>query len=71
VSTKVAILLEAIMDVTVGKYHLFKRSRKSGDFYYWFQQGNKRIIKTCGRACTEKRDAVAFLENSLFTPYSN
>ena len=54
------------MGVTVGKYHLFKRSRKNGNFYYyWFQQGNKRIIKTCGRACTEKREAVAFLENLL------
>jgi integrase len=63
---KVATLLEAIMGVTVGKYHLFKRSRKSGDFYYyWFQRGNERIIKTCGRACTEKREAVAFLEALL------
>jgi len=54
------------MGVTVGKYHLFKRNRKSGDFYYyWFQQGNKRIIKTCGRACTDKREAVAFLEALL------
>jgi len=54
------------MGVTVGKYHLFKRSRKSGDFYYyWFKQGNKRIIKTCGRACTGKRDAVAYLETLL------
>jgi len=54
------------MGVTVGKYHLFKRSRKSGDFfYYWFQQGNKRIIKTCGRACTEKRDAIAYLQDLL------
>ena len=56
------------MGVTVGKYHLFKRSRKSGTFfYYWFQQGDGRIIKTCGRACTEKREAVAFLEDLLGT----
>jgi hypothetical protein len=54
------------MGVTVGKYHLFKRNRKGGSFfYYWFQQGNERIIKTCGRACTEKREAVAFLEALL------
>jgi integrase len=54
------------MSIIVGKYHLFKRSRKSGAFfYYWFQQGNERIIKTCGRACTEKREAVAFLETLL------
>jgi hypothetical protein len=47
-------------------YHLFKRNRKGGSFfYYWFQQGNERIIKTCGRACTEKREAVAFLEALL------
>jgi len=58
--------LEVIMSVTVGKYHLFKRNRKRGDFYYyWFQQGNKRIIKTCGRACADKREAVAFLEALL------
>jgi integrase len=58
--------LEAIMGVTVGKYHLFKRSRKSGVFYYyWFQQGSKRIIKTCGRACCEKKEAVAYLETLL------
>jgi hypothetical protein len=63
---KVAILLEAIMGVTVGKYHLFKRSRKSGDFYYyWFLEGNQQIIKSCGRACTEKRDAVAYLQDLL------
>jgi len=50
----------------VGKYHLFKRSRKSGDFfYYWFKEGNKRFIKTCGRACTDKREAVAYLEGLL------
>jgi hypothetical protein len=54
------------MGITVGKYHLFKRSRKSGSFYYyWFEQGNQRIIKTCGRACTEKRVAVAYLEALL------
>ena len=54
------------MSVTVGKYHLFKRSRKSGDFYYyWFEEGNKRIIKTCGRACTDKKEAVAYLEGLL------
>ncbi|MDR2797398.1 MAG: hypothetical protein LBB80_03565 [Treponema sp.] len=54
------------MGVTAGKYHLFKRSRKSGDFYYcWFWQGNERIIKTCGRACTGKREGVAFLEDLL------
>jgi hypothetical protein len=30
------------MGITVGKYHLFKRSRKSGSFYYyWFEQGNQ------------------------------
>jgi hypothetical protein len=53
VSTKVEHFLEAIMGITVGKYHLFKRSRKSGDLYYYcFQQGNGRIIKACGRACT-------------------
>ncbi len=65
-STQVAILLEAIMGVTVGKYHLFKRCRKNGDFYYyWFQEGNQQIIKSCGRACTSKREAVAFLEALL------
>ena len=54
------------MGVSVGKYHLFKRNRKSGVFYYyWFWQGNERIIKTCGRACSSKREAVAFLENLL------
>jgi hypothetical protein len=54
------------MGITVGKYHLFKRSRKGGSFYYyWFEQGNQRIIKTCGRACTEKREAVAYLETLL------
>jgi hypothetical protein len=63
---KVAILLEAIMGVAVGKYHLFKRSRKSGEFYYyWFQEGNQQIIKSCGRACTGKREAVTFLESLL------
>jgi hypothetical protein len=63
---KVAILLEAIMGVAVGKYHLFKRNRKSGDFYYyWFQEGNQQIIKSCGRACTGKREAVTFLESLL------
>jgi integrase len=53
------------MGITVGKYHLFKRSRKGGFFYYWFEQGNQRIIKTCGRACTEKQEAVAYLETLL------
>lgn len=54
------------MGVAVGKYHLFKRSRKSGTFfYYWYQENNRRLIKTCGRACTSKRDSVAFLENLL------
>ena len=54
------------MGVTVGKFHLFKRSRKSGDFYYyWFEEGNKRIIRTCGRACTGKKEAVAYLESLL------
>jgi hypothetical protein len=58
--------MEAAMGVTVGKYHLFKRNRKGGSFfYYWFRQGDERIIKTCGRACTEKREAVAFLEALL------
>ena len=54
------------MGVTVGRYHLFKRKRKRGSFYYyWFNQGKERVIKTCGRACTEKREAVAFLESLL------
>jgi hypothetical protein len=54
------------MGVTVGKYHLFKRSRKSGIFfYYWYQDGDHQTIKSCGRACTEKQEAVAFLEALL------
>lgn len=54
------------MGVTVGKYHLFKRSRENGVFYYyWFQEGNRQITKSCGRACTDKREAVAFLESLL------
>jgi hypothetical protein len=66
VATKWQHFLEATMSVTVGKYHLFKRSRKRGDFfYYWFEEGNKRIIKTCGRACTDKKEAVAYLEGLL------
>jgi hypothetical protein len=54
------------MGVTVGKYHLFKKSRENGTyFYYWYQQGKERISKSCGRACTEKRAAVAYLETLL------
>jgi integrase len=54
------------MSVTVGKYHLFKKSRQGKTFfYYWHQQGSERIFKACGRACTEKWEAVAFLENLL------
>ena len=56
------------MSVTVGKYHLFKKSRQGNTYYYyWFQQGNERVFKACGRACTEKREAVAFLEQLLKT----
>jgi integrase len=55
----------------VGKYHLFKKSRQGKSFfYYWYQQGNERIFKACGRACTEKREAVAFLEQLLKTELS-
>jgi len=65
---KQQLFLEAIMSVTVGKYHLFKKSRQGNTYYYyWFQQGNERVFKACGRACTEKREAVAFLEQLLKT----
>ena len=54
------------MGVTVGKYHLFKKTRQGSTFYYyWYQQGNERVFKACGRACMEKREAVAFLEHLL------
>ncbi|MDR0444463.1 MAG: site-specific integrase [Treponema sp.] len=54
------------MGVTVGKYHLFKKTRQGKTFYYyWYQQENERIFKSCGRACAEKREAVAFLEQLL------
>jgi hypothetical protein len=60
------------MGVTVGKYHLFKRNRKGGSFYYyWFEQGNQRIIKTRGRACSEKRAAVAYYNPWLFITFSS
>jgi len=54
------------MGVTVGKYHLFKKARQGKNFYYyWYQQGNERVFKACGRACTDKREAVAYLEQLL------
>jgi hypothetical protein len=54
------------MGVTVGKYHLFRKTRQGKTyFYYWYQQGDERIFKACGRACTEKREAVTFLEQLL------
>ncbi|ULQ60388.1 site-specific integrase [Brucepastera parasyntrophica] len=54
------------MSVSVGKYHLFKRARPNGTFwYYWFSENEKRIIRSCGRACSSKREAVQFLENLL------
>ena len=54
--------------VTVGKYHLFKKSRQGNTYYYyWLQQGSERVFKACGRACTEKQEAVAFLEHLLKT----
>jgi integrase len=54
------------MGVTVGKYHLFKKTRQGKSYYYyWFQQGAERIFKACGRACTEKREAVVYLEQLL------
>jgi integrase len=63
---KATTFLEAIMGVTVGNYHLFKKSRQDKAFYYyWYQQGDERVFKACGRACTEKREAVAFLEQLL------
>jgi integrase len=65
-ATKRQHFLEAIMGVTVGKYHLFKRSREHSNlYYYWYQDGGKRIIKACGRKCTDKREATAFLEALL------
>ena len=54
------------MSITVGKYHLFKKTRQGKSFYYyWYQQGSERVHKACGRACTDKREAVAFLEKLL------
>ena len=65
-ATKRQHFLEAKMNVMVGKYHLFKKTRQGNTyFYYWYQQGNERIFKACGRACTEKREAVAFFEQLL------
>jgi hypothetical protein len=54
------------MGITVGKYHLFKKTRQGEVFYYyWYQQGDARVFKACGRACTDKREAVAYLEQLL------
>jgi hypothetical protein len=54
------------MGVTVGKYHLFKKPRQDKVFYYyWYQQGDERVFKACGRACTEKKEAVTYLEKLL------
>lgn len=65
-ATKRQQLFGGFMSVTVGKYHLFKKQRNGKSYYYcWFQQGSERIFKACGRACTDKREAVAFLENLL------
>jgi integrase len=65
-ATKRQHFLEAIMGITVGKYHLFRRNRNYGNlYYYWYQDGGKRVIKACGRKCTEKREAVAYLEALL------
>jgi hypothetical protein len=51
------------MGVAVGKYHLFKRTRKGKPFfYYWYEDSGRRVIKSCGRGCTRKREAVTFLE---------
>jgi len=54
------------MSVTVGKYHLFRKTRQGKTFfYYWYQHGEERVFKACGRACTDKREAVTFLEQLL------
>jgi hypothetical protein len=54
------------MGVTVGKYHLFKKTRQSSTYYYyWYKEGKERVFKSCGKACTEKREAVVFLEQLL------
>jgi integrase len=65
-ATKRQHFLEAIMGIRVGKYHLFRRNRENGYlYYYWYQNGAKRVIKACRRKCTEKREAVAYLEALL------
>ena len=54
------------MAITVGKYHLFERSRRGKTvFYYWFDESGKRVQKACGFKCQSKREAVTFLEELL------
>lgn len=61
-----ATLSEAIMGVTVGRYHLYTRTRPSGTFYYyWYEENSRRVSKSCGHACNNKRTAVAYLETLL------
>jgi hypothetical protein len=46
-ATKRQHFLEAIMGVTVGKYHLFKKIRQCNTYYYyWYFDGNERIYKS-------------------------
>jgi hypothetical protein len=55
---------EAAMAVKVDKYHLFRRRQDTGTFwYYWFEdEGGKRVQRACGHSCESKRDATLFLE---------
>jgi hypothetical protein len=65
-ATKRQHFLEVIMGVAIGKSHLFRKRREGKTFYYyWYQQGDKRVFKSCDRACTQKREAVAYLEKLL------
>jgi integrase len=57
---------ERRMAISVGKYHLFERERRGCSyFYYWYEEGGKRIQKACGHGCDDKRAAVAWLEQLL------
>ncbi|HKL87324.1 MAG TPA: site-specific integrase [Treponemataceae bacterium] len=54
------------MSVCVGRFHLFQRKQTTGTFYYyWFEENGKRVQRACGHGCSNKREAVAFLEELL------
>ena len=53
------------MGATVGRYHLFRRRRPSGTFYYFGTSRTMRESSNPAVACENKRDAVAYLGDLL------